>query len=689
MKPPKQIPTPAHPDYHHRPFHPHHLGLGIIAAIILLLSIVLLALFYSRNAVAPPEESRANSQADLETLRSVSSTRGFSFSYDSAVLTASYSESADADQSDFVIVDTEADTSNLPAAQLALTPKSGTVSAAARVSTMNIIQQEPAVTPIDAQAAQDLLSADTTELTLEDEAIITFGVLAYNAWTFQLQDSAPESPIYSIILSPVERQTEEAIVIKIQGLIGDARIPDDYQDVLETLRIGSGETLGVNVFGQFQQFANEGQPRQRYVTDLVSPAVVKIYHVLCGRVQLSTTIETFDQCRAVTGSGFFISQDGLIATNGHVVVYEPRDALVDALVDRPQAIAPLLSPLIDISADTVTRLRTQPELLAQTVSQIYALPESAIAFQEKEEALLVSLGARPLLPESDQDIEGLFSFRNTTDIKNAELVAHDYTGEDQLNLLSGNAGGFTKSDVALLKIPMQNAPLITLAQPADISQGQSIAILGFPSDAENQLVDTSELVVSTTYGAISSIRTAAGGGGRLFQTDSDASQGNSGGPAINQDSQAVGLLTYRFKDNTTQNAAKSYVRDIDDIRTLLLDENLSLDVNSSVQLAWEEGLELYSKGRFIDALPVFKTVARAYPQHRLVDTYMAASEQNIAAGLDTSAPPIQFYVGFAVGVSLLALAGRLMVTHHGNHKEYTDTSHSLFHHHTPHYHQGA
>lgn len=670
--------SPQHHSYHHKPYHPHHIGLGTIAAIIILISSILLAVFYTRDIAPPPRNINAN-VLSYDTEQYITSSRGFSLSVDTSLFEILYSESENGTVSELapLPIQNTAETEPKAIATLSLTPTRGTASPAAIASRL-YISHTNSIDSFNSDNAEALLDTVDNTLALIRETPLTIGNYTYTTWTFRINaintDDTP--PIYSHVLR-YNSEEHGATTVLIQGIIDNKEIPRMYESILESLSFDQGKTLGVNTFGQFNSTLSADPSNQQYITDLVSPAVVKIYHVLCGRIQISSTVETFDQCRAVTGSGFLISQDGLIATNGHVVVYEPRDALVDALVGNPETIAPLLSPLLNISDNDMKKLRTQPAFLARTVSQIYELPEGSISFEEKNEALLVSLGSRPLLPSSDEDVQGFFSFRDTRDIKNATLLAYDYTAEDQLNLLTGDTTGFTKSDVALLRIPIQNTPVINMAQPADISRGQSIAILGFPSDAENNLVDISELIVTNTYGSISSIRTAAGGNGRLFQTDSDASQGNSGGPAINQNSEVIGLLTYRFKDDTTQNAAKSYIRDIDDIRELLASETISLDLNSKTQISWREGLTAYANGRFSDALPHFQTVAASYPQHRLVYTYLNAAQQNIAAGLDRTTPPIQFFVGIAVGLALLALAARLMVTHHDHHQRYKETLNHL------------
>lgn len=646
--------TQIHPKGHHKPFRTRHLTLAGTATVLFIVSSLSLLLFYlfTPLQLPPYATTQVRGQQTSQAGTVIRSTLGFSTVIDDFALDITLQS---ANQETIILNDTSATPRNITSIELR--PQLGAIQPSAAASTLGVYHSST-------QQLDELLAefeqAEYQVAALSEEKI---GELVLRRTVYQYQDK----DIYSVVWQPVDEQHELTIVLR--GLIGDSKVPKLYADVIEQIRLG--ETLGLQLLGRSSSsdWVGRSDSTRRYLSDLVSPAVVKLYHVVCAEVNFSFQDIPDAQCRATTGSGFFVSSEGHIATNGHVVVFEPEDAIVDALLNNPMQLSSFLGDVVGLNDQEIASLAFQPERLAAVVSQIYELPEGAAEFSAKDKVILAAIGDTPLLPQTEEEIFELFNFRDTANIKQAELLGFSYSGKDQLVVTSGDERGFSQSDIALLKIRQDNTPLIRLAPPADIQPGQPITILGFPSDAENELVDPNELVVSTTNGTISSIRTAAGGQGNLLQTDADASQGNSGGPAVLPNGRAVGLLTYRFKDETSQNAAKSYLRDIADLRSLIESELLSLNVNSTTQQAWSNGLELFANQRFSQALEQFAVVKEQYPPHRLVDRYITTSEDYIEQGLERSSPLAQV-MGLTGGLGLLAASGQLLHRHHQHHRAF-------------------
>ena len=647
----------THPKGHHKPFRKRHLSVaGLATGLFVVSGVSLLLAYFLAPAQAPPDRTaQVRGQQTERTETFIRSELGFALQVSPLQLNMTVYESGEeADQA----VETDAVAGERhPITAVELRPQAGATSPSAAASTLGVYHESSSLrTDVLAELEQD----DYAQVSSEDEKI---GELLLERTVYRYA----EEDVYTVVWQPPDEQHELTIVLR--GVIGSSAVPKLYAEVMEQIRLG--ETLGLSVFASSSDsdWVARSDSTRRYVSDLASPAVVKLYHVVCAEVDFQYQSLPDPQCRATTGSGFFVSSEGHIATNGHVVVFEPEDAVVDALLSNPLQLSSFLSDVIGLDAQEINRLANHPERLASVVSQIYDLPEEAAEFDGKDKVILTAVGDTPLLPETEEEIFELFEFQSTSDIKRAELLGFSYSGKDQLAITSGDAAGFSQSDVALVKIRMENTPMIRLASPSDIRPGQSITILGFPTDAENELVDPNELVATTTNGTISSVRTAAGGQGSLLQTDADASQGNSGGPALLPNGRAVGLLTYRFKDETSQNAAKSYVRDIADLRTLIDSENLSLNVNSTTQQAWSKGLEYFSRQRFTPALEQFAAVQELFPAHRLVDEYIEASEAYIAEGMERGSPltPI---MGLTGGLGLLAVSGQVMHRHHRNHREF-------------------
>lgn len=450
----------------------------------------------------------------------------------------------------------------------------------------------------------------------------------------------------------------DGTLIRLEGLHDPIAIPISFIHVFNTMSVGPGKVLSAT---------SKSVLANKYITDSVSPAVLKIYRVTCGILMVDERPISDNECNVAVGSGFFVSGDGLIATSGHVVEYEAEDALINTLLKNPTALVGFLQYL-GLNNQQIKTVAERPQLIAAVISKLYDEPEEKVRYKDKKSALLVALGSNPLSVQSQADAKKLIEFSDTDSIKKAELVDINYTAKDLLVIAAGDSDGFSSSDVALLKIKASNTPFIEMYKDK-VTQNQKVTIIGFPGDADNQLTDNNSLSPTVTNGSISAIRIAAGSSYKLYQSDADASQGSSGGPVITEDGHALGLLTYRFKSKTAVDAAKSYIRDINDVKKLALSNKVALGNGSSVQADWHEGLKLFEDNRFSGALAKFKKVKNSYPAHRLAKSYIEASEEAIAAGHDIKDPSMPLvvassFIGASGASGAVIMIGRHHTAHH-------------------------
>ncbi len=449
------------------------------------------------------------------------------------------------------------------------------------------------------------------------------------------------------------------ISLKLEGLQAKNMMPATFQAVLNTLSFApNGRVLA----------AKQTVPAS-YVADSVSPAVVKIYRVTCGTLVVDNQEVGGERCDASAGSGFFVSSEGYIATSGHVVAREAEEVLVDLLLNNPVSLSNFLK-YMGLSENQVAAMRDRPELLAAVIAGLYDIPNNTIRLNNKHSVLLVSLGGRALAIDSEQDVKNLLHLKDTDTVKRASLTGIDYSPKDLFVLASGNEEGFSTSDVALIKIDANNTPYLKIYD-GQVTQNMKITVIGFPGDADNILTDNKSLSVTATNGSISAIRVAAGSRYRLFQSDADASQGNSGGPVIDEAGEALGLLTYRYKNEEASDAAKSYIRDIADLEDLAHENDVVLGRGGTTQNSWEHGLQLFSENRFSKAIREFEAVKDAYPAHRLVNSYLAAAKEGIVAGHDVRDVPF----AMAAGASFIGAFGAsgtiiIMARHNAKHLSY-------------------
>lgn len=464
---------------------------------------------------------------------------------------------------------------------------------------------------------------------------------------------------------------DRPFALKMSGLVANSSIPDIFIPVFDSLRINSSQKVqGASTFFTPKAAAATANVLDsKYVADLVSPAVVKIYHIICGQLII------FDHdygksCDGGTGSGFLVSANGYIATNGHVAVYTAKDIAVGIIIKNPDLFVYFLQNVLHMTNSQISAAAQDPQVLGSLIAKIYDTTDAEIRIDNLKETTLVALGGLPVDIKSRDDLLKLTSAADTANIKKARLIAADYNAKDLITVGSGNPGGFTSSDVALLKIDITNAPLIRI-NTNPINQNQKISVFGFPGDAENALIDNKSLDVSVTNGVISSTREAAGGKSKLYQSDVDASHGNSGGPALTEDGSVFGLLTYRIAGDASGNAAKSYLRDIKDFQKLVTAKNINFSSTSQTQDAWGKGLDLYSKNHYSAALIQFNKVRQLYPEHRLAATYIDNSNKQIADGKDVKDFPVLILVaGLVVVILLIAGTVVAIVSHARHHRSY-------------------
>ena len=189
-----------------------------------------------------------------------------------------------------------------------------------------------------------------------------------------------------------------------------------------------------------------------------------------------------------TGTGWFVDASGWLVTNGHLV----------AAAHRPPA--------------TLSRERT-----AQAIRE--ACPDGAAARATATPTLEPSITV--LLPNG-------FSLPAT-------VVKY-----------SAPARGETMSglDLALLRLQASDMPTLRLGDSASLQIGDRIHIVGFPSAVlgHELLNATAKMEASVTSGAVSGFRQDRASQ-PIIQTDAPAAWGNSGGPALNDAGEVVGVLT--------------------------------------------------------------------------------------------------------------------------------------------------
>ncbi len=398
-------------------------------------------------------------------------------------------------------------------------------------------------------------------------------------------------------------------------------------------RYGQSLTLLDHLFG----VANASAAMPEYtaaerIGATYGPAVVKIYNLMVGDLAIDGRVVLKDHVAGGIGSGFIVSGDGYIATNGHVAVIDARDEIVTYALDAMQQGNQVpIQDLIRMSGTTqadIAGATSQTEVAKIILQNLYDLPESRFAFVNAKQNLLVGLG------EQQVDIKKLIEttskkqeYAAEDTIEKATLVGADYGGL----IMPSVSGKYTESDVAIIKIKDADYPMVRLGNQRMISQGGNLNIMGFPGiGSGNGIVSETKTAATLTTGKVSSKKKDTGDH-NLIETDTEIGHGNSGGPAFDDSGAVVGIATYAVDPGGAGDGTLNYVRDIDDFKKLATKESINFTV-SDTQKVWNQAIAQFYTARYKKALVNFNKVKELYPNHPRVAELTGIAQTRIANG---------------------------------------------------------
>lgn len=440
------------------------------------------------------------------------------------------------------------------------------------------------------------------------------------------------------------------------------------------------------------------------LTQLVKPSVAKIYHVYCKSINPSEEMvvagmkSAYSFCSGATGSGFLIGDDGLVATNGHVVIAYPEEDIIVGLAVYPDSqiidfftdlVRASLSEYYGIkltkseSKQIVEEVLTDPTTLESTRLEIaHQIDQGYISVETLAEKYYVNLGNNPVEMNSEkytpEGLDGLISLDEG--IFEASFEGADYGNDLSADvLLRGQI--VSGSDVALLKIISDQPykyPGLSLGSLDSVNEGDRILILGFPGVAEGSGANTdlldygsSTTKVTVTQGIVSSIKKDRNGL-NLIQTDASVGHGNSGGPAFDDMGNVIGLATYGLGDEVGN---FNFLRDIADLKNLAdLKSVVFNQEQPTVYGSWRSGLELYWQNKFTKSITQFNNVEELYPIHPTAQNFLNDAEEAIKAGKDVDLifgvdRELVMFAGVGLVVLILAISVALIVSKMKKHKD--------------------
>jgi S1-C subfamily serine protease len=343
------------------------------------------------------------------------------------------------------------------------------------------------------------------------------------------------------------------------------------------------------------------------------PAVVRIIDGAAGKIWFQPPGyqgQSFDLSVIALGSGFFISSNGYIATNAHVVstTHDGEEKAKQALFWQ---------------------------LVNQLAKQVGKDPRSIANFIDEHSTLQsFQLFHHVIIPDGSA-----YPF----EIKQYGAP----TGE-------GNDQG---KDVAVIKIEVKNAPVLKLADSEKVQLQDHVTVIGYPGAADTfnsgLLSSKSSLEATINDGKISAKKTATSGA-PILQTNTAATHGNSGGPVLNDANEVIGLLTFRGDTvNGQEVSGFSFIVPANTVMEYVKSAGATNDLGPTDNF-YREGLGYYWDQYYSSAIPKFEEVKRLFPQHSEVDRLVQSSQQAKAEGKEKSAFPVWIVI-VVVAVVLVLL----------------------------------
>jgi len=320
-----------------------------------------------------------------------------------------------------------------------------------------------------------------------------------------------------------------------------------------------------------------------------------------------------------TGSGFIITPDGYIVTNEHVVAQtdEVNELFVNTLMQQltDSDVANLQKALNDIVLTD-----DEKKLYTQAMSAYYA-KYAQLSVQPR--AVSVQIGiAIPGLPTLAKGV--------VCDVRKEGTVTPG-------------------KDVAVLKIEQTNLPTVPVGDDTKMEVGDKVFVIGFPAVADEAGTANPVGVEPTfTSGDISARKTMEGGW-QALQTDADITNGNSGGPAFNEQGQVIGIATFGVPTATA--AGINFLVPMSIANQYLNELNIKPQ-ESDLSKQYIQALSDFHAGKCSTALKEFENIKELNPAFPFVQNYITQSSPGGGCVPTATFPTMYVVVG---GVAVLII----------------------------------
>ena len=385
-----------------------------------------------------------------------------------------------------------------------------------------------------------------------------------------------------------------------------------------------------------------------------APATVRVGSIYCADVKL--TLPSGKEgplltgaCVDKSGTGFFVSRDGFIATSASVTSVKPEEAIRAYIMNAPN------SSQVYERLDRVLGYMVEGRLIMQTdadaivagvqernqdvVEKVSALsskiaPEN-ITISQESYSYAVQLQDKPIVVNEKGN--GSLEFALSDAVVAAGLEGSRYSADKTQDQVFN--GDTIKDDIALLKIKGNDSyPALMLASDTNVSEGAPVNVIGMPMYAIGSL-SSGQLRPTPLFrqGAAGEVFTGSNAQ-RLLSINTSSFPGFAGAPALNKSAQVVGIATY---NNLSCPSGKCFagtiLRDTAEISNLVRSRNVTLRPSSVISDTWNKALEELIRGNYKKAYGLFNDSHRLYPKNYLATPFANYAKSQFGTVTDTSA----------------------------------------------------
>jgi S1-C subfamily serine protease len=363
--------------------------------------------------------------------------------------------------------------------------------------------------------------------------------------------------------------------------------------------------------------------RAKPATVLVISEVSAEVTLDCGSGAKTLTPPAFRE----TGTGWFIDPSGWVVTNGHVVqpAHETPRWLVNQMAQRAVTTACLGPAMQAARMQPGERPEAEEALKRRLLDKV--LPTVKVTITPKISVTLSS-GAR----------------------LKSEVKKYSPPASAEVGAPSGR-------DLALLKVPEGNYPMLRLADSTSAQIGDPIRILGFPGVVlSHELLNQSASVdASVTNGAVSGFKQDKANN-PYIQTDAPAAWGNSGGPVINYKAELLGVLTFVSLAPGPEGSIVqgfNFIIPAQGVKDFVKDTPVKVNDPGKFNPVWFEGLHDFFTEDWKGAVRKFEEADTILPGLTDVKRLLGEAKENVK-----NPPPKPFpWFWVAIGVTFLSAGG--------------------------------